>query len=148
MQDKITDDAKLPLMTTEIVSAYLENNKIPFEDVPRLIESVYSALSRVATPPEHASGEALLPAVPVDRSIYDDYLVCLEDGKHFKSLKRHLMTHYQLTADAYRKKWNLPRDYPMVAPNYAKKRSDLARKMGLGRRQKGKRLLESVRKAS
>lgn len=130
MQDK----ADLVAMTAEIVAAYLGNNSVAMSDVPALIETVYSGLSNVDA--SRASPEALSvePAVPVKQSVTDDYLICLEDGKQFKSLKRHLRTHYNLSPEEYRRKWGLPIDYPMVAPNYAAARSKLAKKMGLGQK--------------
>ena len=120
-------------MTTEIVAAYLGSNTVHAQDLPRLIETVYGALVGIVGRPEGAAApESLSPAVPIKRSINPDYIVCLEDGKKFKSLKRHLRTRYNMTPDDYRTRWGLPHDYPMVAPNYAKARSDLAKRMGLG----------------
>jgi predicted transcriptional regulator len=119
-------------MTADIVSAYVGNNTIATGDLPALIQSVHRALSNItggAEPVEVAPKE---PAVPVRRSITPDYLVCLEDGRKFKSLKRHLRTKYNMSPEEYRAKWNLPKEYPMVAPNYAKARSELAKQMGLG----------------
>jgi predicted transcriptional regulator len=118
-------------MTTEIVAAYVASNAVAAGDLPALIHSVHKALSGAGAPPpvEAAHKE---PAVPVKKSITPDYLVCLEDGRRFKSLKRHLRSKYDLSPEAYRAKWGLAKDYPMVAPNYARARSDLARRMGLG----------------
>ncbi len=119
-------------MTADIVSAYVGNNSVSAAELPSLIQSVHRALSGitgVAEVPEAAPKE---PAVPIRRSITPDYLVCLEDGRKFKSLKRHLRTKYNMSPEDYRAKWNLAKDYPMVAPNYAKARSDLAKQMGLG----------------
>ena len=121
-------------LTAEIVSAYVSNNTVASADIPALINQVHSALLRVASGEAPASTEPLKPAIPVKRSINPDYIVCLEDGKKFKSLKRHLRTQYEMTPEQYREKWGLPHDYPMVAPNYARARSDLAKKMGLGTR--------------
>ena len=104
------------------------------QDVPALIGSVYEALSRASTRTGQPEREEVRPAVPVKKSVTPDYIVCLEDGKKFKSLKRHIRTHYNLSPEEYREKWGLPHDYPMVAPNYARQRSDLAKKMGLGTR--------------
>lgn len=121
-------------LTARIVSAYVSNNPIPANELPQLINETYSALSRAsngAPPPER---EEPKPKVPVKKSVFPDHIVCLEDGKKFKSLKRHLRTHYNLSPEEYREKWGLPPDYPMVAPNYARARSDLAKKMGLGTR--------------
>jgi predicted transcriptional regulator len=119
-------------MTAEIVASYVENNTVPGAELPGLIQSVYRALSGVTGASEVVEAAPKEPAVPVRRSITPDYLVCLEDGRKFKSLKRHLRTRYNLSPEDYRAKWGLPKDYPMVAPNYAKARSDLAKQMGLG----------------
>ncbi len=132
-QDKLEYASELLELSTEIVSAYVSHNVVPAAELPELIASVYGAMS--ATQSEAAeTKEPLKPAVSVRRSITDDYLICLEDGKKFKSLKRHLRTHYGLSPEEYRDKWGLPSDYPMVAPNYAAARSELAKKMGLGQR--------------
>lgn len=120
-------------LTASIVSAYVSNNPTPAADIPALIGQVHGALQRLATGrPEPASQEPAKPAVPVKKSVTPEYLICLEDGKRFKSLKRHLRTQYKMTPEQYREKWGLPADYPMVAPNYAVERSQLAKKMGLG----------------
>ncbi|HEV7259906.1 MAG TPA: MucR family transcriptional regulator [Bosea sp. (in: a-proteobacteria)] len=127
-------------LTADIVSAYVSNNSVPAADLPALIGDVHSALSRVisgAAPVVPA--EAPKPAIPVKKSITADYLVCLEDGKKFKSLKRHLRTQYNMSPEQYREKWGLPPDYPMVAPNYAEARSQLAKKMGLGQQRRKRR---------
>ncbi len=120
-------------LTSDIVAAHLSNNSVSVEDVPTLISNVYGALAGLgqAAPVVEVVPE---PAVSVRSSIKPDYIVCLEDGKKLKMLKRHLMTHYNLTPDQYRQRWNLPADYPMVAPNYAEKRRELAKKIGLGRK--------------
>ena len=122
-------------LAAQIVKAYVSNNHVPRDDLPSLISIVFDAL-KFDSPSEAAQAEAapLVPAVPVKKSVTPDYIVCLEDGKQFKSLKRHLMTHYDLTPEAYRQKWGLPADYPMVAANYAAKRSELAKSIGLGRK--------------
>ncbi len=122
-------------LAAQIVKAYVSNNHVPRDDLPSLIAIVFDALN-FDTASEAAQPEAppLVPAVPVKKSVTPDYIVCLEDGKQFKSLKRHLMTHYNLTPEAYRQKWGLPADYPMVAANYAAKRSELAKSIGLGRK--------------
>ncbi|CAN5619030.1 MucR family transcriptional regulator [soil metagenome] len=120
-------------LTTEIVSAHVANNSVVQNDVSDLIQSVYNKLSELANGEENSSVE-LTPAVPVKKSITDDYIVCLEDGKKLKMLKRHLMTAYGMTPEEYRVKWGLKSDYPMVAPNYAAKRQELAKKIGLGRK--------------
>ncbi len=125
-------------LTAEIVAAYVGNNTVPSAELPSLIDNIYRALA-AATNGEPAPAREpaeLKPAVPLKRSIHTDYIVCLEDGKKFKSLKRHLRTHYNLSPEQYREKWKLPADYPMVAPNYAETRSLLAKKIGLGQHRK------------
>jgi predicted transcriptional regulator len=123
-------------LTAEIVSAYVSNNPVPAADMPGLINQVHSALMRVSAGHADAQPEPLKPAVTVKKSITPDYIVCLEDGKKFKSLKRHLRTQYNMTPEQYRDKWGLPADYPMVAPNYAAARSQLAKQMGLGQQRR------------
>jgi predicted transcriptional regulator len=122
--------------TAEIVSAYLSNNAVSASDIPALIHQVHGALLRIETGQPEKPADAAKPAVPIKRSITSDYLVCLEDGKKFKSLKRHLRSQYNVTPEQYREKWGLPPDYPMVAPNYAAARSKLAKDMGLGQQRK------------
>lgn len=129
-----TPKSDLMEYTVEIVSSYVSNNPLPAEDLPRLIAATHQALSRVNGEAALPERDDLKPAISVKRSVHPDYIVCLEDGKKFKSLKRHLRTHYNLSPEQYREKWGLPHDYPMVAPNYAAARSDLAKKMGLGTR--------------
>jgi predicted transcriptional regulator len=119
-------------MTADIVSAYVGNNSVSAADLPGLIQSVHRALAGVSTGAETAEVAPKEPAVPIRRSITPDFLICLEDGRKFKSLKRHLRTKYNMSPEEYRAKWGLAKDYPMVAPNYAKARSDLAKQMGLG----------------
>ena len=119
-------------MTADIVSAYVGNNEVGAAELPTLIQAVHSALQGVSTTPEPVEVAPKDPAVPVKRSVTPEFLVCLEDGRKFKSLKRHLRTKYNMSPEDYRAKWSLPKDYPMVAPNYAKARSDLAKQMGLG----------------
>jgi predicted transcriptional regulator len=119
-------------MTADIVSAYVGNNSVTSADLPALIQSVHRALAGVAAGSEVAEAAPKEPAVPVKRSITPEFLICLEDGRKFKSLKRHLRTKYNMSPEEYRAKWGLAKDYPMVAPNYAKARSDLAKQMGLG----------------
>jgi predicted transcriptional regulator len=126
------DKAEIIEMTAEIVAAYVENNTVPSAELPGLIQSVHRALTGVTAGPETVEAPPKEPAVPVRRSITPDHLVCLEDGRKFKSLKRHLRTKYNMSPEEYRTKWGLPKDYPMVAPNYAKARSELAKQMGLG----------------
>jgi len=123
-------------LTAGIVSAYVSNNSVSAGDIPNLINQIHSALIRVSSGQAEAPVEPLRPAVPVKRSITPDYIVCLEDGKKFKSLKRHLRTQYDITPEQYREKWGLPPDYPMVAPNYAAARSQLAKQMGLGQQRR------------
>ena len=120
-------------LAAEIVAAYVSNNPIPTSELPSLIEAVQIAVGKLATPSESALShvEAKAPAVPVRRSVTPDYVICLEDGKRFKSMRRHL-TRLGLTPEQYREKWNLPSDYPMVAPNYAAQRSAMAKRIGLG----------------
>jgi predicted transcriptional regulator len=126
-------------LTADIVSAYVSNNTVSSAEIPALISQVYSALKRVSTITVVAAPAGLLkPAVPIKRSITTEYLICLEDGKKFKSLKRHLRTQHQMTPDQYRAKWSLPTDYPMVAPKYAAVRSQLAKQMGLGQQRWGR----------
>jgi predicted transcriptional regulator len=122
-------------LTTEIVSAHVSNNTLPVHELPQLIQDVYRTLSSVGGAP--ISSERPQPAVPVNKSVTAEYIVCLEDGKKLKMLKRHLKTAYDMTPDEYRERWGLPRDYPMVAPNYAKHRSSLAKKIGLGTKSRG-----------
>ena len=124
-------------LAAKVVAAYVLNNPVPKSDLPDLILAVHSSLEKLGSEPEPAlpQAEAKSPAVPVRRSVTPDYLICLEDGKRFKSLRRHLRLH-DLTPEQYREKWKLPSDYPMVAPDYAAKRSDLARKIGLGQKRK------------
>jgi predicted transcriptional regulator len=126
------DKSEIIEMTADIVSAYVGNNSVSAAELPSLIQSVHRALAGVSTGSETVEAAPKEPAVPVKRSITPDHLVCLEDGRKFKSLKRHLRTKYNMSPEDYRAKWGLPKDYPMVAPNYAKARSELAKQMGLG----------------
>ena len=126
-------------LTASIVSAYVSNNPVPAHDLSALINQVHSALTRVSTGQGDIASEPLRPAVSVKKSITPDHIVCLEDGKKFKSLKRHLRTQYSMTPEQYREKWGLPPDYPMVAPNYAAARSQLAKQMGLGQQRRRRR---------
>ena len=126
-------------LTANIVSAYLSNNPTPASEIPNLISQIHAALLRVSSGRSEAPPEPVKPAVSVKKSIHPDYLVCLEDGKRFKSLRRHLRTQYNMTPEQYRDKWGLPPDYPMVAPNYAVARSQLAKKMGLGQQRRRER---------
>jgi predicted transcriptional regulator len=126
-------------LAADIVSAYVSNNSVPANELPALINDVHNALQRVTTGQAPVVSETPKPAVPTKKSITNDYIVCLEDGKKFKSLKRHLRTQYNMSPEEYREKWALPADYPMVAPNYAKARSQLAKQMGLGQQRRRKR---------
>ncbi len=123
-------------LTASIVSAYVSNNRVAAADIPALINQVHAALSGVSGKPGEAPIEPLKPAVSVKKSITPEHIVCLEDGKKFKSLKRHLRTQYNMTPEQYREKWGLGPDYPMVAPNYAAARSQLAKEMGLGQQRR------------
>lgn len=133
MTDTLAANDILITLTADIVAAHVANNSVAVTDLPRLIENVHGALGALGTKPTPIE-VAAQPAVPIRSSIKPDYIVCLEDGKKLKMLKRHLMTQYQMTPEDYRAKWRLPVDYPMVAPNYAEKRRTLAKAMGLGRK--------------
>jgi predicted transcriptional regulator len=127
-------------LAADIVSAYVSNNAVAVQDLPNLIHEVHSALVRITSGGAIDLGsEAQKPAIAVKKSITPDYIVCLEDGKKFKSLKRHLRTQYNMSPEDYREKWGLPSDYPMVAPNYANARSALAKQMGLGQQRRKRR---------
>lgn len=140
--NEITQEKNPELMaelTAEIVAAYVSNNPVSTTDLPNLISSVHVALGGISTAaPVVEQADKQKPAVSPRRSVQNDYIICLEDGQKFKSLKRHLMTHYGLTPEQYREKWDLPADYPMVAPSYAEARSRLAKEMGLGQKRKRK----------
>ncbi|MFQ5783835.1 MAG: MucR family transcriptional regulator [Alphaproteobacteria bacterium] len=125
-------------MTAQIVSAYVSHNEIPGSQIPDVIRSVYATLSSQKSGDAAAAQEPVKPAVSIRKSVTPDYIVCLEDGKKLKMLKRHLRTTYNLTPEEYRAKWGLPADYPMVAPNYAAQRSAFAKKIGLGRKRAGR----------
>ncbi len=131
----VKDDTLMEL-TADVVAAYVSNNSLPVADIATLISDVHTALGSVESAAKTTPAERPKPAVNPKKSVHDDYIVCLEDGKKFKSLKRHLMSHYSLTPEQYREKWGLDVTYPMVAPNYAAARSKLAKKMGLGRKGK------------
>ncbi len=128
--------ANLIDLTADIVSAYVSNNTVSASELPGVISEVYLALQKTSDGVAEPEPEPLRPAVSIKKSVTPDYIICLEDGKKFKSLKRHLRTHYNMTPEEYREKWGLPTDYPMVAPNYAAARSDLAKKMGLGQQRR------------
>ena len=121
-------------LAAEIVSAYVSNNSVPSSELPSLLSDVHAALVRVATGAQPVVVEAAKPAVPPKKSITSDYIICLEDGRKFKSLKRHLRTQYNLSPEEYREKWGLPADYPMVAPSYSARRAEIARQTDLGHR--------------
>lgn len=138
-QNNETTGPDLVKLTADIVSAYVSQNTIVAAEMPTLINDVFEALRKTAQKSAQPAKADLKPAVPIKKSVTPDYIVCLEDGKKFKSLKRHLRTHYNMSPEEYREKWGLPHDYPMVAPNYAAARSELAKKMGLGRKQQQRR---------
>ncbi|MBU2531753.1 MAG: MucR family transcriptional regulator [Alphaproteobacteria bacterium] len=129
-----TEKPELVEKTTRIVEAYVSHNQVEIRDLPSLISDVHAALGKISQDAPAPERVAQKPAVHPSKSVMPDYIICLEDGKEFKSLKRHLRTHYSLSPEEYREKWKLPHDYPMVAPNYARARSELAKKMGLGTR--------------
>ncbi|GBQ41422.1 MucR family transcriptional regulator [Komagataeibacter saccharivorans] len=131
MSDTEQDFSCLEL-TAQVVSAHVSNNSVAATDLPDLIRNVYQALATVGRPVEEP--EKLQPAVPIRRSVFPDYIICLEDGKKLKMLKRHLHSAYGMTPEQYRERWGLPPEYPMVAPSYAERRSSLAREIGLGRK--------------
>ena len=132
-----TSHGEILQMTTDIVSAYVSHNELQGSQIPDVIRSVYGTLNAQRAGDGSTSQEALKPAVSIRRSVTPDYIVCLEDGKKLKMLKRHLRTTYNMTPEEYRAKWGLPADYPMVSPNYAAQRSAFAKKIGLGRKRKG-----------
>ncbi|HYE48606.1 MAG TPA: MucR family transcriptional regulator [Azospirillaceae bacterium] len=132
-QDNDIRSAEILRMTAEIVSAYVGKNPLPTQQIPEVINTVYSSLTGLNGTPRDTQAEPPRPAVPVRKSVTPEYIVCLEDGKKLKMLKRHLRSTYNMTPDEYRAKWGLPADYPMVAPNYAAQRSEFAKKIGLGR---------------
>lgn len=134
MTEQVDMTETLITLTADIVSAHVSNNSVAVSDLPLLIQNVHQALSDLNV--QEKAEETPEPAVSIRSSIKPDYIVCLEDGKKLKMLKRHLMTHYGMTPEDYRKKWGLPADYPMVAPNYAEQRRKLAKKIGLGRKPK------------
>ena len=123
-------------LTADVVAAFVGNNSVPATELPDLIAKVHGALLRLTSPTPVVVEEVLKPAIPIKKSVTPEYIVCLEDGLKFKSLKRHLRTKYNMTPEEYRAKWGLPNDYPMVAPSYAEARSNLAKKMGLGQQRK------------
>ncbi len=142
MSEKISQSELLSL-TTEIVASHVSNNMVAVGDLPQLISLVYTTLAKQGQE-EEKEQEKPTPAVPIRKSVTPDYIICLEDGKKLKMLKRHLKTHYNMSPEEYRRKWGLPDDYPMVAPNYAKQRSVLAKKIGLGTRRARGRSAEAT----
>jgi predicted transcriptional regulator len=140
-QDRISDEDMLR-MTADVVSAYVGNNALSPQQIPDVIKTVYGSLTNLSE--ERKLNEAPKPAVPVRRSVTPEYIVCLEDGKKLKMLKRHLRTNYNMSPEEYRAKWSLPADYPMVAPNYARQRSEFAKRIGLGRRSSGTRQVHAT----
>ena len=137
MAESTIDHSELLALTSDIVAAHASNNAVPSSELSGLIEAVFGTLSSLSQPAEPVV--ELKPAVSIKKSVTDDYLICLDDGKKLKMLKRHLKTAYNMTPEDYRAKWGLGHDYPMVAPNYAKKRQELAKKIGLGRKPKKKK---------
>lgn len=137
MTDNYDKSAYIEL-AADVVSAYVSNNTIAVSEISGLINEVHGALVRLASGTTEVVSADVKPAVPVKKSIHNEYIICLEDGKKFKSLKRHLRTQYDMTPEQYREKWGLPADYPMVAPSYATARSALAKKMGLGQQRRRK----------
>ncbi len=135
-------------LTVDVIAAYVSNNPVPVSELPSLIAQVHQSLAGLSTASETTPLEKLTPAVPIKKSVTPEYIVCLDDGKKFKSLKRHLKTTFGITPEEYRAKWNLPVDYPMVAPAYAAARSELAKKMGLGRKPKAAEPAKRTRKAA
>lgn len=136
MSDQLHNDlseSALLRLTAGIVSAYISKNALPAQQIPDVINTVFSSLNGLNSAPREAQVEPLKPAVPVRKSVTPEYIVCLEDGKKLKMLKRHLRSTYNMSPDEYRARWGLPSDYPMVAPNYAAQRSEFAKKIGLGR---------------
>ena len=132
----VPDSHNLVVLAADVVAAYVSNNTVAMAEIPSLITQVHKALVATATGSVEKPVDAQTPAVPIKKSIHPDFIICLEDGKKFKSLKRHLRTKYDLSPEDYRAKWGLPMDYPMVAPNYAVARSELAKSMGLGQQRR------------
>ncbi len=137
--DPAVEVADLLQLTSEIVASHVSNNPVAQSDLSTLIKTVYDTLNELATDEPEEPVEELKPAVPIKKSVTDEFIICLEDGKKLKMLKRHLKSAYNMTPEEYRARWSLPTDYPMVAPSYARKRQDLAKKIGLGRNRGGRR---------
>lgn len=134
MNENTQDQGELLQLTADIVAAHVSNNPVTQSELPSLINSVFTALNNLSSGTKIAPTEELKPAVPIKKSVTDSYIICLEDGKKLKMLKRHLKAAYNMSPEEYRAKWGLPADYPMVAPNYAVRRQELAKQIGLGRR--------------
>ncbi|MHA3914434.1 Ros/MucR family transcriptional regulator [Halovulum sp. GXIMD14793] len=134
-EQQFVDKGEILALASDIVASYVGNNPVQPDQVNELLRSVFGTMNSL-TDEAAKQAEELVPAVPIKKSVTNDYIICLEDGKKLKMLKRHLSTAYGLTPEEYRAKWGLPSDYPMVAPNYAKKRQELAKKIGLGRKPK------------
>ncbi|RJF89548.1 MucR family transcriptional regulator [Oleomonas cavernae] len=132
MSDETAAHSEILSLTAEIVASHVSNNSVPVSELPQLIQQVYATLANIGAPKVEPAPVRPQPAVPVKKSITPDYIICLEDGKKLKMLKRHLKTAYDMTPEEYRARWDLPPEYPMVAPNYAEQRRDLAKKIGLG----------------
>lgn len=137
-ENSVASKEEIMSMATEIVSSYVGRNEISPDELPNLISTVYNSLANVQAGDNTIEAANQKPAVSIRRSITPDHIVCLEDGKKLKMLKRYLRTNYKMTPEEYRAKWNLPHDYPMVAPNYAKQRSEFAKTIGLGKQSKNK----------
>ena len=133
MTKEMTQKETIMQLAADVVSAYVGHNQLTPEDLLALVQTVYAAMLKSVNAEEKIQTEKLIPAVPVEQSVTDDFIICLEDGQKYKSLKRHLRTKFELTPKAYREKWGLPADYPMVAPNYSIERSRLAKRTGLGK---------------
>jgi predicted transcriptional regulator len=133
LDDSIIEPTEVLQMTADIVASFVSNNTVSVDQLPELIRSVHASIAGIAQGQEDLPTEKPKPAVTVGKSVQDDYIVCLEDGKKLKMLKRYLRSNYNMTPEEYRKRWGLPADYPMVAPSYARRRSDFAKEIGLGR---------------
>ena len=131
--EQTSSDTHLLALTTDIVASYLRHNQVPSSELPGVVRKIFSSLAEMSGQSGVAAMDTAAPAVPVKKSVNDDFIICLEDGKKLRTLKRYLKTHYNLSPEAYRAKWQLPREYPMVAPSYARLRSAFAKKIGLGR---------------
>ena len=137
MRDEQDESASITVdllqMTTEIVASFVRNNHVDVDQLPDLIRSVHSAMGGIAVSAQDRPSDKLKPAAPIAKSVHEDYIICLEDGKKLKMLRRYLKSNFNMTPDEYRRRWNLPIDYPMVAPSYARRRSEFAKEIGLGR---------------